>query len=379
MSDRRELPEELEAMMSRRVDRKGFLAAGALSALIAAGGGRWTDEADAAIEAGVLEGTLHYYNWAAYVNPKTYTQFTRETGVKVRKSFYANNEVLQAKLKAGARGYDLCVPTGYMVKILAAEKLLQPIDWSLIPNARRNLSPKFKSQPYDPKNRYSVPKDWGTTGFIYRTDLMRERPKTWREFFDLMKGKYSGKVVLLDSSPEVIGSAAIRLGYSYSTGDRRELDNVRKFLLGLKKHVHSLDTVNYKQKLISGRAVMAMGWNGDGGVVAAKKPATYVIPREGAEYWIDAYCIPVGAPNAEAAHAWIDFCYRPRVNAQETSFTYYGSPLRRTLLKPYLARAIYNNPAVFPPASQLRNLEPNRVTAAATRLRERIWTEFKAA
>jgi spermidine/putrescine transport system substrate-binding protein len=379
MSERPELPEEFDALIERRVDRKGFLAAGALSALVATGGGRLVDEADAATEAELLSGTLHYYNWAAYVNPKTYTQFTRETGVKVRKSFYTNNEALQAKLKAGARGYDLVVPTGYMVKILAAEKLLTPIDWSLIPNARRNLSSKFKSQPYDPGNRWSVAKDWGTTGFVYRTDLVKERPTTWKQFFDLMKGKYSGKVVLLNSSPEVIGSIAIMLGYSYSTSDRRELDKVKGFLLDLKKHVHSLDTVNYKQKVISGKAVMAMGWNGDGAVVAAKKPAMYVVPKEGAEYWIDCYCIPVGAKNRAAAHAWIDFCYRPRVNAQETSYTYYGSPLRRELLRRHLARSIYRNPAVFPPLSTLRHLEPNRVTAAGTRLRERIWTEFKAA
>jgi len=44
--------------------------------------------------------------------------------------------------------------------------------------------------------------------------------------------------------------------------------------------------------------------------VAAKVPAQYVVPQEGAEYWIDAYAIPVGAKNLDAAHKWINFVYR---------------------------------------------------------------------
>jgi spermidine/putrescine transport system substrate-binding protein len=313
------------------------------------------------------------------VNPKTYADFERTTGIKVRKDFYASNEVLQAKLQAGGRGYDLAVPTGYAVAILAGANLLQPIDWSKLPVAKRNLDPKFRNQPYDPQGKWSVPKDWGTTGFTYRTDLVKEKPGSWKQFFDLTMGKYSGKVSLLDGSPEVIGSVAIMLGYSYSTGDSKQLEEVRKFLLKLKPHIHSIDSINTKDKLEKGTTVMAQQWNGDGAVVASKKPALYVVPKEGAELWIDAYVIPKGANNSDAAHTWIDFVYAPKANAQETEYTYYGSPIRRTLLKPVLAKKVYDDPAVFPAPRTLAHLEPNRVTAKATRVRERIWTEFKSA
>jgi spermidine/putrescine transport system substrate-binding protein len=361
------------SIWERPVDRKGFVAVGALAALAAAGGGRFASDALAA------NGELFYYNWAAYVNPKTYAAFEKKTGIKVKKDFYASNEVLQAKLQAGGRGYDLVVPTGYMVSILAGANLLQPIDWSKLPITKRNLDAKFKNQPYDPQNKWSVPKDWGTTGFTYRTDLVKEKPTTWKEFFNLTMGKYSGKVSLLDGSPEVIGSVAIMLGYSYSTGDAQELEAVRKFLLKLKPHIHSIDSINTKEKLERGQTVMAQQWNGDGAVVAAKKPALYVVPKEGAELWIDAYCISTGANNPDAAHAWIDFVYQPKWNAVETAYTYYGSPLKRNLLQGVLAKSILSDPAVFPAPRTLAHLEPNRVTAKATRVRERIWTEFKSA
>ena len=67
--------------------------------------------------------------------------------------------------------------------------------------------------------------------------------------------------------------------------------------------------------------------------VMRRFPAQYVVAKEGGEIWIDYYNIPVGASNPEAAHAWINFVYQPKINGLETSYTYYGSPLKRSLLK----------------------------------------------
>lgn len=369
--------DRFESLFERRIDRKGFVA-GSAAALAALGLGRLDSDAFAA-GARTEAGELFYYNWADYVNPATYAAFTKASGIKVKKDFYTSNEALLAKLKGGARGYDLIVPTGYMVQILAAEKLLQPIQWSRLPNVKRNISSKFRRLPFDPADRWSVAKDWGTTGFVYRTDKVKERPTSWRQFVDLTKTKYSGKVTILDGIPEVIGSLLLMLGHSYNTDDRRALDAAKKELLALKPHLLAVTSTEYKQLLIAGKAVMAIGWNGDGLAVAAKKPATYVVPREGAEFWVDSYAIPVGAKNVAAAHRWIDFVYQAKRNAVETAYTYYGSPLRRELLKGKLANSILNNPAVFPPASTLKKLEANKVSPRGTQLRNRIWTEFKNA
>jgi spermidine/putrescine transport system substrate-binding protein len=372
-------------MWERTYDRKGFIAVSALTAYLAACGG--DDDGDIAdgdttattATTEKASGTLHYYNWSDYVNPKTYTAFTSATGVKIKKDFYVSNEDLQAKLQGGARGYDLIVPTGYMVKILADAGLLEKIDWSKLPNAEKNLDPKFRKLPFDPNDEWSVPKDWGTTGFVYRTDMVKEKPASWRDFFDLTKGQYSKKVTVLDGSPEVIGSALVMLGHSYNSEDEGELEEAKQELLKLKPHLLAITSTEYKQMLIAGRAAMALGWNGDGAAVAAKKPADYVIAEEGGEFWVDSYSIPVGAKNPAAAHAWIDFCYDAENNATETEFTYYGSPLKRDLLKPAIDPAVFKNTDVFPPEATLEKLEANDISPEGTKLRDRIWTEFKAA
>ena len=372
----------------RRYDRKGFVALSAMTAFLAACGGSTTADEDTdtggatttgAAQAPQASGTLHYYNWADYVNPETYPKFTSDTSVKVKKDFYASNEDLQAKLQGGARGYDLIVPTGYMVQILGDANLLEPIDWSKLPNVEKNLDSKFRKLPFDPEDKWSVAKDWGTTGFVYRTDLVKERPTTWKEFFELAKGKYSKKVTVLDGIPEVVGSTLVMLGYSYNSEDEGELQEARDALVELKPHILAITSTEYKQMLIDGKAVMALGWNGDGAAVVAKKPAEYVVPDEGGEFWVDSYAIPVGAKNPNAAHAWINYVYDPEINSLETAYTYYGSPLKRDVLEGVMDPKILSNTDVFPAEDTLAKLEPNKVTPEGTKLRDRIWTEFKSA
>jgi spermidine/putrescine transport system substrate-binding protein len=368
----------------RSITRRGFVAAGAATAFLAACGGstdaEQEDEGDANKEtAQKVGGTLFYYNWADYVNPKTYKAFTTDTEVDIKKDFYVSNEELQAKLQGGARGFDLIVPTGYMVQILADANQLEPLDYSQLPNVKKNIDPRFRGLPYDPDDKFSVPKDWGTTGFVYRTDMVKEKPASWKDFFELTKGPYSGKVTVLDGIPECVGSMLVMLGYSYNSEDEGELEEAKQALLELKPHLLAITSTEYKQLLISGKAVMSLGWNGDGAAVAAKKPAEYVVAEEGGEFWVDAYAIPSGAKNPAAAHAWIDYVYQPARNAVETEYTYYGSPVKRELLKPVIDPKVYKDEDVFPPEDQLDKLEPNEVTPEGTKLRDRVWTEFKAA
>lgn len=324
-------------------------------------------------------GTLHYYNWIDYVNPETYAAFTKATGIKVRKSYFVSNEALWTRLKSGGREYDLAAPTGYMVARLAEQGLLAKIDWKKLPTVRRNIDPKFLGLPYDPKNEWSVPKDWGTTGFMYRTDKIKERPKSWAQFFALFE-KYPRKFTLLDGSTEVIGSVAAMMGYSYNTDSDKELDRVKAFLLALKPYVHSIDSDGYAAKIAKGTAYGGLGWNGDGAYVIARSPknaADYVVPKEGGELWVDAHVTPKGAANPAAAHAWIDFVYKPKINAMETLYTYFGSPLKRSLLSPILAPSVMRNPDVFPPAATFRHLEASNLTPKGVTARERIWAELK--
>lgn len=363
----------------RTYDRRGVLAAGA--ALAAGALATRLDHAGAAPPVRPpLGGTLRYYSWFDYVSPETAAAYERATGVRVQWAYFASNEALRARLRSGAR-YDLANPTGYMVAQLAEDGLLRRIDWQRLPRARKHLDRRFLFLPHDPRNLWSVPKDWGTTGFVYRTDLVRERPSTWRQFFALVR-KYPRRLTLLDGAAEVIGSVAVMLGYSFNTEREAELAHVRETLLALRPFVHSVDSRGYVEAIVRGGAFGGMAWNGDGAYVVARSPrnaADYVVPRDGGELWVDAHVIPRRAANPAAAHAWIDFVYTPRIAALETLYTTFGSPLRRSSLRPVLASSVLRNPDIFPSETTLRRLESSDLSPRGIRRREAIWAEFRRA
>src|SRR3954449_2641558 len=83
---------------------------------------------------------LHLYNWNDYIAPESVKEFDGQCKCKVVQDFYGDNEELVAKLAAGAKGYDVMVPTSNYVAGMAKAGWLQPLDKSKLPNFK-NLMP----------------------------------------------------------------------------------------------------------------------------------------------------------------------------------------------------------------------------------------------
>ena len=130
-----------------------------------------------------LADELHLYNWSEYIDPEVFDAFEEEYGVKVIEDVFSSNEELLAKIQAGAAGYDLIVPSDYMVEIMIEEELLAKINHDNISNLA-NLSELFKDPPYDPGLVYCVPYQWGTTGIGYNSDEFDDPPGSWAYLFD---------------------------------------------------------------------------------------------------------------------------------------------------------------------------------------------------
>jgi spermidine/putrescine transport system substrate-binding protein len=322
-----------------------------------------------------LESDLSIYNWADYVNPKTYPAFEKEFDIKITEDNYASNEDALAKLKAGAKGYDIVVPTGYMVDVMIQEGLLYPIDHSQIPNLQ-HVESSFLDTPFDPGNKYSVPKDFGSTGFGYRSKYVSEEMTSWEDFYKLAP-KYSGRYTVLDSAAEVVGSALKVLGYSYNSTDPKEISEATKEMLKLKPHVKKI-TSSMREIMISGEAYVSLTWNGEIGYVALDaKDAKYVVPEEGTELWTDNWSIVADAPHPAAAHAFINWQLQPKIQAQDTEYHYYGAVVEGE--EQYLDKAIFNDPGVYPTEDVLSRMEFATASPEWLALRNEAWTKFKAA
>ncbi len=328
---------------------------------------------------GDTEGSLSMLNWPDDVNPDNVDQFKRRFGISAfRDDIIASSDALLEALGGGPPGRDIAAPAGVLVPRLVEMGLIQKLDRSRIPNAT-NVDASFRRPAWDPADEYQVPKDYGTTGILYRSSLVPEPLESWREFRALVtNGRYSGRTVFVDSSDDVLAFPLKLLGSSVSTVAKRELEAARTILLEVAPHLQALDSTGYGERLRSGQAVLALGWAAPLAGLRTDPEAVdtrYVVPSEGTLLWLDTWVLLAGAAHPKAGHAWLNFIHEPEVQANETNYTRHATPDRaaRALVDP----ALLADPAVFPPDRLMARLEVAGDTSGS-RQRADIWAEFRS-
>ena len=319
--------------------------------------------------------TLTLLTWPDYIDPETIQRFEAEFGIAVRLEIVPSAVELIERMQRQSPGVDALVPPDYAVRTLNAQGRLMALNHSLLPNLD-HIDPRFQlGRAHDPESRVSVIKDWGSTGFMYRTDMVYETPATWADFWWLAE-KYSGRVTVLDSPGEVIGAALKMRGYSYNASSEEALTAARQELLRLKPHLLSFET-DYKPLLASGEACMSLGWNGDAAALSTRGiPIKYIVPNEGSQIWEDDWAIAADAPNPEAAHLFLNFVLRPEIAAQEARYTRYATGNRSAFA--LLDEDIRNDQSTYPSEDVLMKLEAGMpLDDEGPRRREALWMEVR--
>ncbi len=313
--------------------------------------------------------------WPDYVDPATLAAFERESGADIELEVIPSAAEIIRRMKSSSTPPDLLTPPEYAVRELNAAGLLAQLDPSLLPNLRHLESRFLRGRPHDPESRVSVIKDWGTTGFMYRTDKVTEFPRSWQDFWRLAE-KYAGHVTVLDAPGEVIGAALKMRGCSYNSCEPNELAQARLDLLQLKSYLLCFET-NYRPLLASGNVWLSLGWNGDAAsLIAQGIPVHYIIPSEGSQIWEDDWAIAANALNPASAHSFLNFMLRPEIAAQEARYTRYATANRAALT--VLEDNIRLDPSTYPPRELLDRLEAGSpLTAEQQARRKTLWDEVR--
>ena len=153
------------------------------------GGATATTAAAASGDSGA--NSFKLFTWAEYDDPDVMSTFGN---IEIT-IFNSNEEAIQKLVTAGGNGgYDMMCPTGAYIPQLVGENLLEPLDLSRITNFK-NLDPAYTNQAWDPGNKYSICKDWGSTGWIYDKTVINREITTWSDFIDVAMNEASGNVV----------------------------------------------------------------------------------------------------------------------------------------------------------------------------------------
>lgn len=367
------------------------LVAGALAAL--AFGLGLPQRAQAAPERQEAAGrVVNIYNWSDYIDPKMLDAFTKETGIQVVYDTYDNNEILETKLLAGRSGYDVVVPSGPFLQRLIRAGVFLPLDKAKIPNLV-NAWPEIAQRlaVFDPGNAYAVDYMWGTTGIGVNLTMVKERLgpnqplNTWNLILNpglIGKLKECG-VMLLDSPEDLIPSLLPAYGFKPDTKRWDDITQVTDALFKVRGSVRKFHSSEYINGLANGDLCLAAGYSGD--VMQAKRRAeeskngveiAYLVPREGALMWFDAFAIPKDAPHAAEAYAFLDYMMRPEVAAANTNFVAYASG--NAAAKKFVKPEILANPGIYPDEATMQRLFTNSAWDDRTqRFVTRSWTRVR--
>lgn len=355
------------------------------------------------VNASVKTITVNVYNWGEYISDggddtldvnkefekwaaeKWQNEYGEKVKVQVNYTTYASNEDLYAKLANGAGGYDVIIPSDYMLEKMHKENMLQPLDLTKISNINY-LGEKFKDNMfvYENNNRYGVPYTYGVIGIVYNYEQLRENAPDvleyietndnvgWELLFGIPKRNQdgslyynsNGKLELDDSTEEIkafnkaiveskilqfnnprdaFGVAMYYLGIDVNNPTEKDWKDLYALLSLQKEHIDGYVMDEIFNKMEKGEAWISAYYAGDCLSMAGEnEDLCFIYPKknyfypesEQGEYvtniFADAMCIPKSEDRSEntltLAHWYIDFMMEPEIAYANASYIYYGCP-----------------------------------------------------
>jgi spermidine/putrescine transport system substrate-binding protein len=264
-------------------------------------------------------GELQVYNYADYLNPAVLKAFGKQEGVSVRVTTFDTLDEAFTKLSTGRLQFDVIFSSPDRLAQLVGRKLIQPLNWDLIPNLRKNAWPELHSPFYDVGPRYSVPYTVYTTGIGYRNDKLgafdpAKLDNPWDAFWEA--GQFKGRVGILDDSREALGMALMRRGVSdLNTEDPALLERASTDLQELNSKVRVKVTISDYETLPAGRMWLHQSWSGDliSAVISYLPEGTppsvlsYWYQRAGGPIFNDVICVGTGATKPVMAHRFLNY------------------------------------------------------------------------
>ncbi len=376
---------DIAARLTRRLTRRDFLARGArLSAgasaagwLLAAcrgGGGGTTPSPTGRTSAVQISGTAVLSSYPGWMGKGEVDRFSHQyPNASIKQvngsSGSTSSEVLFFKQNAGQ--YDFSLEDQSGVGQLLAGGLIEPPDWSKIPNI------KNADEPFRKAYGHGIPTDYGKVGIGYRSDIVKDGITSWADVWRLAS-TYSGQIVFLNLDRDCMGSALKYLGYSGNSTDPAEIEKCKQALIDVKPYLQAITSVGVSRGLVKGTVAIAMDWDYDIALAQQQEPRIkWVMPEEGAVAYLEGWVLIKGGQHLDVAEAFMNFHLDPRNYADFVNTT--GTAYVSSAATPYIDKSISRNPILFPAPEVLAKVEYENYLGEALALWSKAWDEFKSA
>src|SRR6185437_4506244 len=288
-------------------------------------------------------GQLNFANWPLYLDVDHKNQndhpsldlFTKKTGIKVKydeiiqenDSYFGK---IQPVLASGqGTGYDLMVITNgiYLDKLTQLDYLV-PLNQNAMSNFYTYASDLVKDPSYDRGNVYTMAWQSGITGIGYSKKLVGREITSWE---DLQDPALKGKIGMFGDTADLPSSALLAIGINPETSQVADWHKAADWLTKQRPLVRKYYAQDYIDPLSKGDIWASMAWSGDiFQANASGADLAFVVPKEGAAIWTDNMCIPIHAQHPVDAMTYMDFVYKPEIQALITDYVNYITPVPAT-------------------------------------------------
>ncbi|MGN1346936.1 MAG: spermidine/putrescine ABC transporter substrate-binding protein [Eubacteriales bacterium] len=318
-------------------------------------------------------GTLNLYTWEGMFPEEVLSEFEETTGIDINYVNFDYDETMLMKLEASEGGdYDLVIADDYIIETAIAEGLVQKLDKSKIPSLG-NVNPLFQGQFYDPADEYTVPYGAGVQTIVYNPANVSVDIGGYADLWD---PSLTDSVGIIANYRVINGMALKVLGKSYNTTDLADITAAGAKLNELAPNIRLIKDDYIQDDLVSGEIDAAVMYTSQVTMAKLANPDLKIVyPSEGIGFGIMGMFIPSKAPNADAAHKFIEFILDPQRGA--ACFEYLGYYCTSSASEPYITEE-FRDFLILPSNFERSDMEMiQNITPEADDAHLAAWAEFK--
>lgn len=320
-----------------------------------------------------LSGELNLYTWDGMFPQEVLEGFEEATGVKINYSNFDYDEDMLAKLEETQGGvYDLVIADDYIIELAVQEGLVQKLDQNKIANFG-NINPLYQGQFYDEKDEYTVPYGAGIPLIVYDPEVTGFELNSYE---DLWNPALENNVALVANYRVINGITLKTMNESFNTENVDAIMAAGEKLKKLAPNIRVINDSNTQDFLLSGEVGAAFLYTSQVTMALDSNPDLKICyPKEGLGFGIMAGFIPSQAPNADAAHAFLNYILDAETAA--ACFTHIGYYCTNKMAEEYIPEELKEMlvvPDTVTEGEIIQNISQEAEDAHAT-----IWNEFRNA
>jgi len=308
---------------------------------------------------GALAGELRVLARAGALSPEVLSRFERESGTRVHLVEVAEPAEIARRLDRVESGFDVAFPLDHQVADLIGRGRLERVWADRLPGFW-NIEDPWRSRAFDPRNEYTIPHQWGTTGLAVDATVHKGDHDSLSLLF-APPPSLTGRIALLDD-PVMIQLALLAAGESHCAGDPLRLAAAEARLAPLLPKARLVRADALFATLRDSHFALVVAWSGD--VMRARqiRPGlAFAYPREGNPVWSEVAAVPRYPRNLAAALKFLAFLLRPDTAALDSDYNGFATSIRGAeahlrpevlaapeLVAPWPAKVVFKAPCPAP-------------------------------